>query len=221
MIFDQVLPRLGIRGSTSIGGASKYKDYVPLLNASGFLNGNILDPAGSYAFNITGHASLDLPLTGGTLTGHVLVTGDHDLTFVNDGDVNLNGGNLTLNGGALRLIGASLSLATVLGDPYLPNLIFNSDGTIVSTGITIGTLTGILKATSGVVGVGATTDDLNQGSTNKYFSNALARLALGAVAPITYNSSTGSIGITATSTNTNSAVVQRDGGGLFASTVSE
>lgn len=40
-----------------------------------------------------------------------------------------------------------------------------------------------------------TTDNLTEGSTNKYFSNTLARSALSAVTPLGYNSSTGSFSI--------------------------
>ncbi len=40
-----------------------------------------------------------------------------------------------------------------------------------------------------------TTDDLTQGSSNKYFSNSLARLAISALSPVSYDNSTGVISI--------------------------
>ena len=51
-------------------------------------------------------------------------------------------------------------------------------------GLTLGTLSGILKATAGVVTNGATTDDLTEGKTNLYFTNNRARAAITAAAPI-------------------------------------
>ncbi|OGZ05555.1 MAG: hypothetical protein A2845_04190, partial [Candidatus Lloydbacteria bacterium RIFCSPHIGHO2_01_FULL_49_22] len=49
---------------------------------------------------------------------------------------------------------------------------------LATTQLAIGTLSGILKASGGYVSGGATTDDLTQGSTNLYFTDTLARLAV-------------------------------------------
>lgn len=62
------------------------------------------------------------------------------------------------------------------------------------TGLTVDTLSGVLKATAGVVSGGATTSDLPEGS-NLYYTDARARAALSGTSPITYNSSTGAIGL--------------------------
>ena len=48
------------------------------------------------------------------------------------------------------------------------------------TGLTLGALSGVLKATAGVVANGATTDDLTEGKTNLYFTDARARGAFSA-----------------------------------------
>lgn len=47
-------------------------------------------------------------------------------------------------------------------------------------GLTLGTLSGVLKATAGVVANGATTDDLTEGKTNLYFTDARAQGAFSA-----------------------------------------
>ena len=47
-------------------------------------------------------------------------------------------------------------------------------------GLTLGTLSGVLKATAGVIANGATTDDLTEGKTNLYFTTARAQGAFSA-----------------------------------------
>lgn len=59
-----------------------------------------------------------------------------------------------------------------------------------------------------------TTSDIPEGS-NLYYTDARARAALSATAPITYNSGTGAIGANAASANTANFLVQRDGTGGF------
>ncbi|GIW67867.1 MAG: hypothetical protein KatS3mg096_735 [Candidatus Parcubacteria bacterium] len=81
---------------------------------------------------------------------------------------------------------------TIGGDPT-----FTFDGATKKLGVSalkIGTLSGVLKATAGDVSGGATTSDLPEG-TNLYFTNARARSSISANAPITYNSTTGVIGL--------------------------
>lgn len=60
----------------------------------------------------------------------------------------------------------------------------------VTGGLTIGSLGGVLKASSGVVSGSATTTDLTEGS-NLYFTNARARGAVSATSPLSYDSGTG------------------------------
>jgi hypothetical protein len=58
--------------------------------------------------------------------------------------------------------------------------------------LSVGSLSGVLKASSGVVSGSATTSDLTEGS-NLYYTNARARAALSAGTNISYDSSTGAI----------------------------
>lgn len=59
------------------------------------------------------------------------------------------------------------------------------------TGLTIGSLTGVLKASAGVLSGSATTADLTEGS-NLYYTNARARASISSAGnPLAYNSGTG------------------------------
>jgi hypothetical protein len=71
----------------------------------------------------------------------------------------------------------------------------NTAKKLITNALKIGTLSGVLKATSGDISGGATTDDLPEGTTNLYFTQARARNSISGDAPITYNSSTGVIGL--------------------------
>jgi hypothetical protein len=98
----------------------------------------------------------------------------------------------------------------------------NAAKKLITDALKIGTLSGVLKATTGDVSGGATTsdlpegtnlywtlsrfntafagkttDDLIEGTTNLYFTQTRARNALSANSPITYNPSTGVIGLDA------------------------
>ena len=64
---------------------------------------------------------------------------------------------------------------------------------LTTNNLTIGSLSGVLKASSGVVSGEATTDDLPEGSNNLYFTTARARQSISANAPILYDNSTGVI----------------------------
>jgi hypothetical protein len=71
-------------------------------------------------------------------------------------------------------------------------------------GLTLGTLSGVLKATAGVISNGATTDNLTEGKTNLYFTNARAQGALSAGTGISITSGTiANTGITAITAGTN------------------
>jgi len=65
---------------------------------------------------------------------------------------------------------------------------------LTTSALKIGTLGGVLKATAGDISGGATTSDLPEG-TNLYYTDARARNAISANAPIIYNSATGVIGL--------------------------
>ncbi|KWT91834.1 beta strand repeat-containing protein [Candidatus Magnetominusculus xianensis] len=66
--------------------------------------------------------------------------------------------------------------------------------TTISGGLKIGSLTGVLTASGGSVAAG-NTDNITEGVMNKFYSDSLARAAVSAVAPLSYNSTTGAISI--------------------------
>ena len=108
------------------------------------------------------------------------------VNFLSSGDTNFIINN---NGGALDI---SLS----------PNV-------TISTSLTIGTLSGILKATTGLISGSSTTDDLPEGASNQYFTTSRARNAFTATLPISILSglislgyNTGNLKITASQLNT-------------------
>ena len=70
--------------------------------------------------------------------------------------------------------------------------------------LTLGSLSGVLKATVGLISGSATTSDLPEGS-NLYYTDARSRAALSAGTGISYNSTTGVITNTGTSTITGTA----------------
>jgi hypothetical protein len=71
-------------------------------------------------------------------------------------------------------------------------------------GLTLGTLSGVLKATTGTIAGSATTDDLTEGKTNLYFTNARAQGALTAGTGISITAGTiANTGITAITAGTN------------------
>lgn len=80
------------------------------------------------------------------------------------------------------------STANNSGDFYI-----NDNANVTGT-LKIGTLSGMLKATSGTVSVGATTTDLPEGA-NQYFTTIRARTSVSGVSPITYDAGSGNIGL--------------------------
>lgn len=87
----------------------------------------------------------------------------------------------------------------ITGNPTIADWFNQSVKTTASpsfTGLTIGTLAGVLKATAGVVSGSATTTDLTEG-TNLYYTDARARAAISStVTGLTYTSSTGILSLT-------------------------
>ena len=71
-------------------------------------------------------------------------------------------------------------------------------------GLTLGTLSGVLKATTGTIAGSATTDDLTEGKTNLYFTNARAQGAFTGGTGISITAGTiANTGITAITAGTN------------------
>ena len=80
------------------------------------------------------------------------------------------------------------------------NITYNSTSGVIDvlsnpsfTSLTIASLNGILKATAGVLSTGATTDDLPEGKTNLYYTNARSRLAISGSTGIGYDNISGLI----------------------------
>ena len=105
-----------------------------------------------------------------------------------------NSGVTTLTGTANRItVSGSTGNITL----NLPQDI-NTTSYVQFAGLTLGTLSGVLKATAGVVAASATTDDLTEGKTNLYFTNNRARAAFTASAPIFITSGVVSLGYNTT-----------------------
>lgn len=66
---------------------------------------------------------------------------------------------------------------------------------VTTDSLNIGSLNGILRADQGVVSGGATTSDVSEGTTNKYYTDARAKGAISGSSSINYNSTTGSISL--------------------------
>lgn len=164
---------------------------------------------GTYDINITGTASGGLPVSGGILAGPLTVP---QLTI----------GSLS---GVLKAVGGLVSGSATTGDlPEGARLYFTNDrvdarvAALIQNGTNI-TWTydgGAHTLTGNVTGVPADTDDLDEGATNQYFTIARVRAALSGIAPITYDDSTGEIGIDAAYVNTPNTLVYRDSNGDFA-----
>ncbi|MDD4984689.1 MAG: hypothetical protein PHQ43_02695, partial [Dehalococcoidales bacterium] len=144
------------------------------------------------------------------------VTGDTVLGSGAEDTVTLNVGNLILANtsaidlannlvSALSFESGLLSLDTqnarVGVGITAPTQALDVAGTVKSTGAIIGNLSGVLKASAGTVSGSATTDDLTEGNTNKYYTDTRARASLSKTDPITYNSTTGAIGLGYNTTN--------------------
>jgi len=148
-----------------------------------------------------------ITLTGGT--GITIGSGSNP-TVTNVGIITLTGGtgitigsgsNPTIaNTGVLSLTGTANRI-TVSGSTgnitiTCPQDIATSSSPVFS-GLTLGSLSGVLKASAGVISGSSTTDDLPEGKTNVYYTDARSRSAISGGTGISYNNSTGVITNTA------------------------
>jgi len=109
---------------------------------------------------------------------------------------------------------ANGQVLTWTGSAWTPTTVASGSGAVSS----VNTKTGVVVLNTDDVSEGSTnqyftntrwdnrlaaktTDNLNQGTTNKYFSDTLSRAALAAGTGLSYNSSTGTFSINATTTN--------------------
>ena len=141
--------------------------------------------------------------TGLTTDSLLYATSDSNLA-----SVTLSSG-LTFNAGTLALSAAYIRGLFSEADA---NLTYDSSTGVLGltstptfSGLTVGALSGVLKAAAGVLSGSATTSDLTEGS-NLYYTDARARASNSAGTGISYNSSTGVItnsGVTSITGSTN------------------
>jgi hypothetical protein len=140
--------------------------WFQLLDGSGKINSSVLPSSitGSLKFQGTWDANTNTPtLSSGGVGGT-----SGDFYIVN------TAGTTTIDGNSTWNVGDWIINASTTWDR-------------VEQGATVSSVNG------GTGAVVLTTDDINQGLTNKYFTNALARNALDGIGPISFSTSTGII----------------------------
>ena len=159
------------------------------------LTGGILAPArlsGTYDINISGAASGGLPISGGVMTGALTVP---QITIGSlAGMLKATGGLVTGNATTSELPEGSRlyytdSRVDARVDTRVAALIQSSSHLNWVYNAVAQTLTG------NVTGLPENTDGLVEGTVNKYFTAARGRAALSATAPITYDATSGVIGV--------------------------
>ncbi|NTU67125.1 MAG: hypothetical protein HGB08_04360, partial [Candidatus Moranbacteria bacterium] len=126
----------------------------------------------AYAYRIES-ASGTLPLTL-TLSGNGLTGSIADATTGSKGVASFNGSNFTVTNGSVNTI-QNISVTA----------------TPTFAGLTLDTMNGVLKASSGIVSGSATTTDLTEG-TNLYYTDVRARISISSTATgLTYNNTNG------------------------------
>ncbi|MCL4353979.1 tail fiber domain-containing protein [Patescibacteria group bacterium] len=111
---------------------------------------------------------------------------------VSDKEITISSASTVYTGGTdISISGLTISNSSTL-ESVTDRGATTSNLLTLNGGITIGNLSGILKASSGLVSGAATTSDLTEG-TNLYFTDARARSAFSATGPLVYNSSTGGL----------------------------
>lgn len=174
--------------------------------------------AGMFCFVQEGTVNAD---TGWVLaTNNPITLGTTALNFVQ-----FSGAGLITAGNGLAKTGNLLSVQTVSSSRIAVSASGVDLATVTDSGtgsfkkITVDSY-GRVSGTSSVVKSDLvslfTTDDITEGSTNKFFSNSLVRGAISVSGTgLSYSSSTGVITTNATSSNTASTVVARDASGNF------
>jgi hypothetical protein len=97
---------------------------------------------------------------------------------------------------------AMLALSAIKGDFAIRTdnsntyVLQGTDPTVLANWVALPTTTAPVTSVNGQIGsVSLSTDNVSEGSTNKYVTDPRVRGALSATAPITYNSTTGAIGL--------------------------
>jgi hypothetical protein len=159
----------------SLIGADKGTAYVDLFNTT---TGSF-DSASVSTLVLTNIPNSLLKTLNSNVVAAVANT-DYQLPISSGTGINIasnvvsNTGVLSLAGTANQIIASASTGAITLS---LPQSIATTSSPTFA-GLNIGSINGVLKATAGSIGTGATTSDLTEG-TNLYFTNARAIAALG------------------------------------------
>jgi len=141
--------------------------------------------------------------SSGTLLGFVKVAADGSISTVTTIPITVTSISvsqpITLTGSVVGLNWNATNLQVTAGALNTVQNI-NTGASPTFAGLTLTGLSGVLKATAGVVSGSATTSNLPEGS-NLYYTDVRARAALSKTDPITYNSGSGAIGLGYNTTN--------------------
>ena len=202
----------GSTGTTTINNNLAIGGTFSAPNAS-FTNLTVTNPIVGQVTSLANHTTTDLPegtnLYYTTQRARSAISAGTGISYnPATGVITNTGGG---GGGAVSSVNGftgAVSLTTTNIPEGAPNLYYTNARARASlsagAGITYNATTGVISATStgGVVSVNGKTgvvslnsDDIPQGATNLYFSNALARGALSGGTGVTYSSSTGVIAI--------------------------
>jgi hypothetical protein len=195
-----------INNDLVIGGAF-------IADSAQFTNLTVTNPIVGQVTSLANHTTTDLPegtnLYYTTQRARSAISAGTGISYNPATGVITNTGGS--GGGAVSSVNGftgAVSLTTTNIPEGAPNLYYTNARARASlsagAGISYNSTTGVISATStgGVVSVNGQTgvvslnsDNIPQGTTNLYFSNALARAALSGGTGVTYNSSTGVIAI--------------------------
>ncbi len=197
-----------VSGDLQIGdhidmNSSLIKELAAPVSGTDAANKNYVDAVAASA--VTGGSNAVSGTTGAfssdvTITGDLTVNGT--TTSINTTQIDLADNILLLNSDATGTASVNAGIEVERGDDANVSIVWdetNDKWTIGSHTFVASTFEGDLTGdVTGTVSSIANhdTDDLSEGSTNKYFSNTLARGAVSAGGDLSYNSSTGAFSFT-------------------------
>ena len=195
-----------------VGGNTPAAASVTTLNASSTITGNV---TGNLTGDVTGDVTGDL--TGdvtGDLTGNVLSSGTSTFASVdiNGGAIDgaAIGGTTPAAGSFTSLGGTTITASTnfagdlvgdVTGDvtgtvSSISNHMIDEDNMATDSATKVPSQQSVKAYVASQIATKDNTDEMTEGSTNLYFTNARARGAISVSGDISYNSSTGVISTT-------------------------
>jgi hypothetical protein len=181
------------RGGTGVNGSTAGNGTLLIGNGTGYSLANLTAGSNIAITNASGAITLATSLTPTFTTVNSLsLTANADGFQISGGTtprtLTLTGGNITLSGGGNTL--------TLTGSATL-NQNLRSTDTPIFGGLTLTGMSGVLKATAGILSGSATTDDLTEGTTNLYYTDARSRAAIStSVTGLTYTSASGVLSLT-------------------------